>query len=215
MENRYIKNGEFVEISYTGYANGEIFDSNIEEDLAKISKDAKPAKTIICVGKEMVVKGLDKNLEGKKIGEFFDVEVSAKEGFGERHKELIKTIPLKDFTEKNVNPRPGMVLALDRYVAKIITVSGARVLVDLNNPLAGKNLQYKVKILRVIEDQKEIAETVFSFILRFVPKFDIVNNEVIVKADDKMEKVIDLYKDSFKELTGMNLKFEKEIVEKK
>ena len=33
-----VKKKDFVEIEYTGYANGEIFDSNIEADLKKINE---------------------------------------------------------------------------------------------------------------------------------------------------------------------------------
>ena len=34
------KSKEFVELKYTGYANNEIFDSNIEEDLKKINENS-------------------------------------------------------------------------------------------------------------------------------------------------------------------------------
>ena len=53
---------DFIELKYTGYANGEIFDSNIEEDLKRINPKAKPEKIIIAVGQDMVMKGLDKAL---------------------------------------------------------------------------------------------------------------------------------------------------------
>src|SRR3989344_6326224 len=113
MENRYIKNGEFVEISYTGYSNGEIFDSNIEEDLKKINPDAKPEKTIIIIGEGMVVRGLDKALEDKELNKEYEVSFNHKEGFGPRRQELVRIISLKSFTEQKVNQHPGMVLALD------------------------------------------------------------------------------------------------------
>ena len=29
---------EFVEVEYTGYANGELFDSNVEKDVKKIHR---------------------------------------------------------------------------------------------------------------------------------------------------------------------------------
>ena len=48
------KKGDFVEIKYTGSTNGEIFDSNIEQDLKKISKEA-PRKTIIMIGHLVIV----------------------------------------------------------------------------------------------------------------------------------------------------------------
>ena len=44
------KEKDFVEIEFTGTANGNIFDSNILEDLKKISKESKPKKTIVIIG---------------------------------------------------------------------------------------------------------------------------------------------------------------------
>jgi FKBP-type peptidyl-prolyl cis-trans isomerase 2 len=51
------KKGDFVEIKYTGLANNEIFDSNIDEDLKKLNPEAKPFETIVVIGEKMVVPG--------------------------------------------------------------------------------------------------------------------------------------------------------------
>src|SRR3989338_9746266 len=209
------KKNDFVEIKYTGFANGNIFDSNIEEDLRKIHDDAKIREGIIISGQGMVVSGLDKALEGKEIGEEYELSLSPKEAFGERKKELVKTIPLKIFTEKNINPQPGMVLALDDMIAKIITVSGARVVTDFNNPLAGKEIKYKFKIVRKIENEEEKCKTVLELLFRFVPKFEIKEKEIIIKGPKQLEIFIGAFKDKFKELIGKELKFELEETKEK
>ncbi|MEM4259522.1 MAG: FKBP-type peptidyl-prolyl cis-trans isomerase [Candidatus Pacearchaeota archaeon] len=207
------KKKDFVEIKFTGYANGSIFDSNIEEDLRKIDSKAKPKKTIIIVGEGMVVPGLDNALEGKEIGKEYEIKISAKDGFGERKRELVKTIPLKVFNEKNVNPAPGMVLAMDNSLVRIIAVSGARVVSDFNNPLAGKELVYKFKIERIVRDEKEKASALFELIFKFVPDFELKENAIVVKGPKILEKFVDNFKDKFKEFLGKELKFE--FVEKK
>jgi len=176
--------------------------------LKKISKDAKPKETIVIVGESMVVSGFDRALEGKEIGKDYEIKVPAKDGFGERRKELVKTIPLKIFREKKINPYPGMILAMDENLVRIITVSGARVMADFNNPLAGKELVYKFKIVRKIQDGKEKAKTVFESMLRFVPDFELKGNEIVMKGPKFMEKIVDALKEKFKELVGKELKFE-------
>ncbi|MBS3065865.1 FKBP-type peptidyl-prolyl cis-trans isomerase [Candidatus Pacearchaeota archaeon] len=203
-----INKKDFVEIKFSGYSNGNVFDSNIDEDLKKISKDAKPKETIVIVGESMVVSGFDRALEGKEIGKDYEIKVPAKDGFGERRKELVKTIPLKIFREKKINPYPGMILAMDENLVRIITVSGARVMADFNNPLAGKELVYKFKIVRKIQDGKEKAKTVFESMLRFVPDFELKGNEIVMKGPKFMEKIVDALKEKFKELVGKELKFE-------
>lgn len=208
------KKGDFVELKYTGYANGEIFDSNIEEDLKKINPKAKPQRTIVVIGQGMVVKGLDKELEDKEIEKNYEVKIESKDGFGPRDRRLIQTIPLSSFKDKNFVPRAGMVLALDNAIVKIIAVSGARIIADFNNPLAGKNLKYKFKIIRQVTDDKEKAEALFTFFFQFIPDFEI-KEKIIVKAPKNFKPLINLYKEKFKELLGKELALEEIKTEEK
>ena len=202
-----VKKKDFVEIKYTGYSNGNVFDSNIDEDLKKLDPKGKPRELVVIIGEGMVVPGLDKALEGKEIGKEYEVGVSAKEGFGERKREMVKTIPLKIFTEKQINPYPGMVLAMDDSLVRIITISGARVMTDFNNPLAGKDLVYKFKIVRKIDDEKERAKILLEFILRFVPEHEVTDKEVIVKGPKILEKFVTAFKEKFKDILGKELNF--------
>ncbi len=201
---------DFVEIKFTGYANRDIFDSNIEEDLKKLNPEAKAKETIVAIGQRMVVQGLDNALEDKEISKEYEITIKAKDGFGERRRELIRTIPLSSFTAQNVNPKAGMVLALDNHVVKILAVSGARVTADFNNPLAGKELKYKFKIIRKINDEKEKIESLFKFFFGFVPEFNL-GNEVKVKGQKNFEVLVKLHKKRFKELIGKELEFEEKL----
>ena len=209
------KKNDFVEIVYTGYANDTLFDSNKEEDLKKLDPKAKPKKTNIAIGQGMVVKGFDKELEGKEIGKEYEAEFGPEKGFGERKKEFVRTIPLKAFTEKNVQPSPGMILNMDNALAKIISVSGGRVVVDFNNPLAGKDIKYKFKIVRKIEDEKEKCDAVFENLFRIIPKYEIKEKEVVVKDEKGFEGFVNAFKDKFKELIGKELGFEEVKKEEK
>ena len=209
------KKNDFVELEFTGYANGEVFDSNIESELKKINPEAKVKKTLVCIGQGMVVPGLDKALEAKEIGKDYEVDVPWKEGFGERRKDLMRVIPLKSFTEKKVEPRAGMVLALDDAIVKIIAVSGARVTVDFNNPLAGKDLKYKFKIVRKIEDISEKSKAVFELMFKFVPDFEVKDKKVVIKGPKGLEEFVKAFNDKFKEMVGVELGFEEKKEEKK
>ncbi|MEI6732241.1 MAG: FKBP-type peptidyl-prolyl cis-trans isomerase, partial [archaeon] len=78
------KKNEFVELKFTGIANGEVFDSNIEEDLKKVNSQSPAEKTIVCIGQGMIIPGLDKALEGKEIGKEYGASIKAPEAFGVR-----------------------------------------------------------------------------------------------------------------------------------
>lgn len=214
MEQIKINKKDFIEIKYTGYANSEIFDSNIEDDLKKLNSELKPKKTIIVVGEEMVVSGLDKAFPGKEIGKIYEITLSPKESFGERKRSLIKTIPLKAFTEKNVSPKPGMVLTLDNSMARIITISGARVITDFNSPLAGKEIRYKFTIVRKVEDEKEKADSLFESFFKFIPEYEIKEN-IILKGPKPLEYFANHFSSRFKGLIGKELGFEEKKPEEK
>lgn len=209
------KKNDYVEISFTGYANGEPFDSNVPEELKKINPKATPEKTVVIIGQGTVVTGLDKALEDKEVGKEYEAAFSYKEGFGERKRELIRTLPIKAFLEQKINPQPGMVLALDQNIVKIIAVSGARVTADFNNPLAGKDLKYKFTIQKIVTDEKEKAETALKMFFQFVPDHEVKDKKTIVKLPKGLESMIEMYKEKFKELTGMDLVFEEKKQEKK
>jgi|TARA_Y100000310_G_scaffold130566_1_gene129737 FKBP-type peptidyl-prolyl cis-trans isomerase 2 len=207
-----IKKNDFIELEFTGYSEGKVFDSNIEEDLKQVSKDAKPQKSIIIVSQKMVVPGLDKAIEGKEIGKEYNIDLSYEEGFGARKRELVKTIPLKVFTQQKINPSPGATLMLDNHLAKIITISGARVVTDFNNPLSGKPISYKFKIKRKVTESKEKAESFFTNFMRFVPKLEEEKDKIILKGPKILEQVIETFKPKFKELVGLDLGFKEEAI---
>lgn len=202
-----IQKKDFIEIKFSGYSDGKVFDSNIEEDLKKLNPEAKPSQTLVIVGEGMIVPGLDKALEGKDIGNDYEIKLSPKEGFGERDRNLVKVVPLSAFTEKNVYPQVGMIFAIDNYLVKILAISGARVTADFNNPLAGKEVVYKFKIVRKVEDIKEKTEFLLSSFLRMVPEFE-VKEDIIVRGPKQLEIFVHGFKDKFKELLGKDLKFE-------
>jgi len=100
-----------------------------------------------------------------------------------------------------------MVLNLDEMIAKIITVSGARVITDFNNPLAGKEVQYKFIMARKIDEENEKVKFLFEMLLRFAPEYEI-KEKVVLKGPKPLEALVNAFKDKFKELIGKELFFE-------
>jgi len=209
-----VQRNDFVELKYTGYANGEVFDTNIDSDLKKIDPKAEPKKTVLMVGRGMILEALDNALEGKEIGKEYEITLKPKDAFGERKRELVKTIPLRVFTKKNVNPKPGMTFNMDDALAKVIAVSGARVITDFNNPLSGKEIRYKFTVVRKVSDDKEKIEAVLELLFRFLPEYGAKDDKVIVKGPKAVGPYVDSVKEKFKDLIGKELGFEEKEVKK-
>ena len=199
---------DFVEVEYSGYSKGVLFDSNIEKEVKKLNPEGSGEKTIIAIGEKMVITGLDNDLEGKEVGKEYSVVIRPREGFGERNRQLVKTVPLKAFTSHKINPLPGMSFNIDNQLVRVIAVSGARVTADFNNPLAGKELEYKYKIIRKIEDEKEKIKGLFKNLFRMIPEFKVEEDKIVVKGPKGMQIFVKAFNKKFEEIIGKGLAFE-------
>ncbi|MFA5382493.1 MAG: hypothetical protein WC356_04950 [Candidatus Micrarchaeia archaeon] len=130
----------------------------------------------------------DKIKEGlKNMKEGDEKEIFAEKPFGNREKDLINVVPLKQFTKNKINPFPGLIVDLDGYKALIKAVSGGRVVVDFNHLLAGRNLRYKIKLLKILKENKDkIIELAKSQDLDV--NVDIQDKKANVKLIDKGDK---------------------------
>ena len=210
-----IKNKDFVELEFTGFANGEIFDSTKMDEIKKLNPRMKEAKPmIVSVGQGMILPAFDKEIEGKELGKEYEISIKAKDAFGERRRELVKMVPLNAFEGQRVMPQTGMSLMLDNNLVKVLSVSGGRVTLDFNNPLAGKDIKYTFKIKRIVEDEKEKINALFEIMFRFVPKFEI-KDKIVITGPKLLEHYAKSFSAKFKELVGKELDFVEEKVEKK
>lgn len=184
-----IKKGDFIELDFTGTADGEIFDTTNNELAKKLfNKEAKPVKII--VGERMIIEGLDNSLEGKEIGKEYRIELKPNESFGERKPELIKVFPINAFKDKNML-REGNTLIIEGYIARIVKVGSGRVMLDFNHPLAGKKIEYKFKILRKIEDNKEKISSILEYFGIKDYKIEEKEGKIILRLEKRIEKEIE------------------------
>lgn len=201
---------DFIEIEFTGRLKdtGEVFDSNIKEELEKLHKDhnhpieAKPL--IYCLGEGMFLEGVDNYLIGKEIGKH-QFDLSSENAFGKRNSLLIQKIPIKIFTQHRLNPTPGAIFNFDGRRGKVLSVSGGRVLVDFNHPLAGKDVTYEIDIKKIVKDSKEKIKAFNFFLFRKELNFVIEGQKVIYSVDENMKKFLELFRDKFREIFGMDL----------
>jgi FKBP-type peptidyl-prolyl cis-trans isomerase 2 len=202
MEN-IVKKNDFIEIEFTGRANSEVFDTTDINEAKKmgIESDVKPI--IISIGNDMLLKGFDNFLVGKEIGKQYKLTLSPENAFGKRNPAMIKIIPIKIFKEKDIYPYQGMTVQLDNHVARILSVSGGRVTVDFNNPIAGKEVEYEFRIIKKIEDNSEKVNSLQDFFFRTRFEYSIEDNKVIFKKNE-IKAFIDIFKDRFKEMTGLD-----------
>lgn len=154
-----IKKGDFVEIDYVGRVKetNAVFDVTNAE-LAKQHHVHNPKMTyhsqIVCVGEQHVVPGLDAFLEGREL-KTYTVSLSPEQAFGKKDPKLMQLLPMTQFHKEKINPFPGLQLNLNGMMGIVRSVSGGRVIVDFNHPLAGRDVVYELTIKQVVTDAGE------------------------------------------------------------
>ena len=71
-----VQKNDFVEIEFTGKANGNIFDTTNKEEAKQIGLEADVKPMIISVGNQMLIKGLDEALESKEKGKKYSIHLT-------------------------------------------------------------------------------------------------------------------------------------------
>lgn len=202
-----VQKNDFIEIEFSGKANGEIFDTTNKEEAKKIGLDTEVKPIMVSVGNEMLLKGLDEDLIGKEVGKSYSKFLKPEAAFGKRNPAMIKTVPIKVFHEKQINPYPGLTVQMDQYIAKILAVSGGRVSVDFNNPLSGKDVSYDYTIKRKVDDNNDKVNALQDFFFRQRFEYEIKDKKVIFKKPE-IKPFIEVFKEKFKVITGLDFEVE-------
>ena len=122
------------------------------------SKERDPLA--ILAGHGNIIPGLDKALEGHVAGDSFGVDVPAADAYGERRDGLTQRVPKKHFGQQKL--APGMQVVLNtNFGPRAVTIQkvGMSVVdVDLNHPMAGKDLHFDIEVVDVREASEEEIE---------------------------------------------------------
>jgi FKBP-type peptidyl-prolyl cis-trans isomerase SlyD len=107
-------------------------------------------------GSQQIIPGLEKEMEGMKIGDSKQVTVNPEEGYGPVNKAA--------FVEVNKEQLPQDALQVGVMLkgqdangqavhARVAEIKEKTVVLDHNHPLAGKTLNFEVKVLDIKESQ--------------------------------------------------------------
>lgn len=147
-----VKEGDIVKVEYTGtYEDGTVFDAS--------EKHGAPLEFQIGAGQ--VIKGFESNLIGMQLGEEKKVTIMPVEGYGEQNPKLVQEVP-REQLPKDKKIKPGMMLTVGlpngfRIPAKIIKAKKDVITIDFNHPLAGKTLNFKLKVVGMSEPDASSA----------------------------------------------------------
>ena len=138
MSQRYLK------VSYRMFTN-----TAASHKLLYETEATRPVAFVTDMG--LMIEAFEQRLTALQSGQEFDFTLQPSEAFGERDEELVRPVPRKifeingKFDDEHIFPGaevPLMNSEGDHFYGTIVKITDSEVTVDLNNPLAGKALQF-------------------------------------------------------------------------
>lgn len=140
-----IKDKDKVTLDYEGkFENGEIFDTSKHGD------HSHPLTFV--VGEGQVIPGFEKAVLGMEVGDEKEFSIEPEDAYGMPDERLVQEIP-KSALPSEPEAQVGMTLVMQTPQGDIpVVISEVKadsVILNLNHPLAGKKLIFKIKVLSV------------------------------------------------------------------
>ncbi|MGE0268269.1 MAG: peptidylprolyl isomerase [Candidatus Omnitrophota bacterium] len=141
-ESMKIENGKKVKFDYTLKIDGQVVESSNGKEPLEYTQ-----------GSGQIIPGLESRLVGLIAGDEKSVIVPAGEAYGEINEEAYREVPMSALPE-GFEPQAGMVLEIQAPDASIVPVvvwevKEDSVVLNFNHPLAGKTLQFDIKIVSI------------------------------------------------------------------
>jgi FKBP-type peptidyl-prolyl cis-trans isomerase SlyD len=152
MTKQTIQDGIVVTVAYSLTVDGEVVEEALADDPFEYLHGAMN-----------IVPGLEAALTGKTPGEKITVVVQPADGYGEYDDESLDEVAKADIPDAD-ELEEGMIVMLededgDMFEATITEIKADSVILDFNDPLAGKVLNYEVEVLEVRNaTEQEVAQ---------------------------------------------------------
>jgi FKBP-type peptidyl-prolyl cis-trans isomerase 2 len=143
-----IKYGDRVKVEYKGTLDdGTVFETS----------ELRGRPIQILVGARQVVKGFENALIGMEKGEEKEFKVQPSEAYGEYNPQQVEEVLRSQFP-KDIEPKLGLEVTVGqpngvKARGRIVEITDEAAIVDLNHPLAGKVLNFQVKVVDVFGQQ--------------------------------------------------------------
>ncbi len=180
------KNGDMLLVDYSIFVKetGELVDTTAES-IARQYKKYEEGRVygpeLVVVGEGRYIRGFEEAVSGvEELNKKYEVEIPPDKAYGERDPSKVRVFPARLFLKNNITPDVGKEVTINNSVGRIIAVTGGRVTVDFNHPLAGKTLKAEFTVLKKLEDAEEKIK---YLIKRRVKTLDVSAVKASLKSD--------------------------------
>jgi peptidylprolyl isomerase len=143
-----VKNGDFVQLHYTGtLEDGTVFDSSEGRDPLEFQ-----------VGGGSIIAGFNDAVVGMEVEGEKTFTLTPDQAYGETREDLKREFPAEMLGEQSVEV--GQVLRFSSphgpVSGTVLAVDPDKFRVDFNHPLAGKALEFKIKLVGITDNPTQM-----------------------------------------------------------
>lgn len=141
---KLVESGDTVSLHYVGtFPDGEEFDNSYGRGEA----------VEVTVGAGMLISGFDAALVGMSIGEKRHIELTTDEAYGDINPQAYVEVA-KDSFPNDFPFEKGAFIPLTneqggQFIGRLDEVVGDNIRVDLNHPMAGKDLNFDIEVISI------------------------------------------------------------------
>ncbi len=140
------KKSDKIKVEYEGKLdNGEVFDTTNREGFQQ------PLELVIGEGK--IISAFEEEIIGMEKGEEKEFKIPPEKAYGPINPEAKREFP-KELVPPGQELKSGMTIVLktqnnQQFPAKVEEIKDKTIVLDLNHPLAGQNLNFRIKIVDI------------------------------------------------------------------
>lgn len=146
-----IDRNKVVTIDFTMYGD--------DDEVLETSRDESPLVYMHGIGE--LPEGLEEELEGKQAGDEVQVTLEPEDAYGEYDESLVQAVPREQFEDIG-DIEVGMSFEAETEegtrVVRVVGVENGEVIVDANEPYAGRVVRFDVKVLGVRDASSDEIE---------------------------------------------------------
>jgi peptidylprolyl isomerase len=139
-----VKDGQTVSVHYEGtFDDGTVFDSS----------RSRGTELTFQLGSGQLIAGFNDAVLGMEVGQTKKIHLEPKDAYGPVIEEAVKTMPRGVFPEEFKLVEGATVQGQNemgqQLLAKIMSYTDDEVTLDMNHPMAGKDLNFEIELLNV------------------------------------------------------------------
>ncbi len=143
-----IADKKYAVLHYVGsFENGKVFDTSIQREPLEFQ-----------IGTNAVIPGFEKAVREMNVNDEREIILPPEEAYGHYDESKRRNFPLEE-VRKSFEPEVGMTIGIrtdngGQIPAQIVDITDKQVTIDVNDPIAGKTLKFKLILLEINDEPK-------------------------------------------------------------